>query len=115
MENLELRKSVIEQLSEMDAANLVEIYNTYCNLINDNDSEIYYNDKDNITMLTGDCPYNALQRAFYGDYNPNHEYVTLDGYGNLESFNDPNDHISINDMLDTIIESIEEFEGLLDY
>lgn len=115
MENLELRQSVIDQLKEMDNSDLVVVYNTYCSLIYDVDSEIYYNDKDNITMLVGNCPFNALQRSFYGDYNPNHEYVTLDGYANLESFNDPTDHISIDDMIDTIMESIEEFEGLLDY
>lgn len=112
MENL--RKSVVDQLNGMDGVNLVEVHNTYCNLVNDYDNTIYYNDKDNITMLVGDCPYNALQRAFYGDYNPDHDYVKLDGYANLESFDDPTEHVCNSDMVDTILENLEEFEDLLD-
>lgn len=113
MENL--RESVVDQLEEMNDTDLVEVHNTYCRLVYGVDDEIHYNDEEGVSSLVGDCPFNALQRAFYGDYNPNHEYVKLDGYGNLESFNDPTEHIYNDDMLDTIMESIEEFEGLLDY
>lgn len=112
MENL--RESVLDQLNEMDDVNLVDVHNLYCSLVNDNDSTIYYNVEDIIPMLVGDCPYNALQRAFYGDYNTNHEYVKLDGYANLESFDDPEEHISKSDMVDTIMENLKEFEYLLD-
>lgn len=104
----------MDQLEEMDDANLVEVHNTYCRLVNDNDSTIYYNDIEDVQMLVGDCSYNALLRAFYGDYNPNHEYVKLDGYANLESFDDPTEHISNSDMLYTIMDNLEEFEHLFD-
>lgn len=112
MENL--RKSVMDQLEEMNDTDLVEVHNTYCRLVYGVDDEIHYNDTENLQMLVGECPYNALQRAFYGDYNPNHEYVKLDGYANLESFDDPTEHISKSDMVDTIMENLEEFEDLLD-
>lgn len=105
---------IIKQLIDMDGADLAEVHNTYCMIIKDYDSKIYYNDEDNIIMLVGDCPYNALQRAFYGDYNPNHDYVKLDGYANLKSFDDPTEHISKSDMLDTIMDNLEEFEDLFD-
>lgn len=109
-----LRDSVINQLSEMDSFYLVEVHNIYCDLINSHDSIIYPNDEEHINRLVGDCPYNAIQRAFYGDYNPNHHYVRLDGYGNLESFDDPADYVYISEMVDTIMENIDEFEYFFD-
>lgn len=114
MENL--RELIIEQLNEMDDANHVEVHNTYCNLIDDNDGIIHYNDLGGLQMLLGDGEgYLSIAcRVFYGSYNPNHEYVKLDGYANLESFDDPTEHISKSDMVDTIMENLEEFEHLLD-
>ena len=41
---------------------------------------------------------------FYGEYNPNHEFFKLNGYGNLESINDYNimDHINIYEIIHDI-------------
>lgn len=116
MENLELRKSVIEQLEEMNDTDLVEVHNTCCMIVNDNDGIIQYNDLEGLQMLLGDGEgYLSIAcRVFYGSYNPNHEYVKLDGYANLDSFDDPTDHICNSDMIDTIMENLEEFEYLLD-
>lgn len=114
MENL--RESVIEQLEEAYTNDLVEVHNLYCSLIDDRDNEIQHNDLGGLQMLLGDGEdyITFALKVFHGDYNPNHDYVKLDGYANLESFNDPTEHICNSDMVDTIMENLREFEYLLD-
>ena len=51
------------------------------------DDDIYPNDEDFFNMYYSNDPYNAVQRAVYGDYQPMHDYVMFDGYGNLKSLN----------------------------
>ena len=51
-------------------------------------------------------PYDALLAASYGDYNPNHDYFTYDGYNNLSSFNyteDDNCPIGISEIAQWIV------------
>lgn len=74
---------VIEQLEDLLFCDLVMTYNDYASanhyeLIHDNDEE-------NINTLF-DTPYETAQAVVYGKYNPNDDYVTLDGYSNAVSF-----------------------------
>ena len=74
---------VIEQLEGLLFCDLVMTYNDYAShngyeLIHDNDEE-------NINTLF-DTPYETAQAVVYGKYNPNDDYVTLDGYSNAVSF-----------------------------
>ena len=93
---------VIEQLEEYDTEAMVNIYNQYADAmryerINDNDEHI-------INDLYS-SPYDALLAASYGDYNPNHDYFTFDGYNNLSSFNftdDDNCPIDIGEIAEWI-------------
>ena len=49
------------------------------------DDDIYPNDEDFFNMYYSNDPYNAVQRAVYGNYQPMQDYVMFDGYGNLKS------------------------------
>lgn len=74
---------VIEQLEKLLFCDLVTTYNSYASanyfeLIHDNDEE-------NINTLF-DTPYDTAKAIVYGKYNPNDDYVMLDGYANAVSF-----------------------------
>lgn len=96
---------VIEQLDNHDTESLISIYNDYADMnkyerINDNDEHT-------INDLYS-SPYGALLAASYGDYNPNHDYFTFDGYNNLSSFNyadDENSPIDIEELAQWIVDN----------
>ena len=63
------------------------INNEYCYQVNDCDREIFTMDMIDEVFEGQEAGY-ILNRAFYGNFNPNHDYFRFDGYGNLESFYD---------------------------
>lgn len=74
-------KSVIATLDEEKIA---ELWVDYCNE-NDVPMYVYDNDEEFINTHFKSEPYNAICAAFNGNYNPYHNYVTFNGYGNLVS------------------------------
>lgn len=96
---------VIEQLEDLLFCDLVMTYNDYAShngyeLIHDNDEE-------NVNTLFN-TPYEAAQAVVYGKYNPNDDYVTLDGYANAVSFSyhpiqDSNCPIDISELAQWLI------------
>ena len=104
LESVQLSQ-VIEQLEELLFCDLVMTYNDYAShngyeLIHDNDEE-------NINTLF-ETPYDAAQAVVYGKYNPNDDYVTLDGYSNAISFSyqltqDDNCPIDISELAEWLI------------
>lgn len=109
-----MRILVEEFLEEMSDGDLVEVHNKANELTNSSQYDIYPNDKDNIRMLVGDCPHNALQMAFYGDYRPLADYVVLNGSANLETFNDVYNHVTISEIVEVILEYPHEFTQWVD-
>jgi hypothetical protein len=79
------KEQVIDVINNMDCEELVQLNNEYCEAINGMDSMIYSNDDDFL-----DESFNTkadLARAItYGDYRYMDNWVTFNGYGNLESF-----------------------------
>ncbi len=74
---------VIEQLEDLLFCDLVMTYNDYASA--NNYEMIHDNDEENINTLFN-TPYEAAQAVVYGKYNPNDDYVMLDGYSNVISF-----------------------------
>lgn len=50
-------------------------------------------------------PMEAVRAAFYGDYNPDDEYVHFNGYGNLESLSEYELKRSLEDGVDEILDA----------
>lgn len=50
---------------------------------------------------------NLLNMAFYGGYNPNHEYVGYDGNGNIESMDKITYHMELLRFQDEIIQDLQ--------
>ncbi len=95
---------IISLLKEIDTDVLIGIWNTYCSDEN-MDDYIYENDDYNINEIFTK-PDEALRAAFYGDYRYNHDYFVLNGYGNLESFDeyDADNHIDFDILADYIMD-----------
>jgi hypothetical protein len=77
---------VIKAINEMDCTDLVMLNNEYCESINGMDSFIYSND-DNFLEDYFNTKSDLARAIFYGDYRYMDNWVTFNGYGNLESFN----------------------------
>lgn len=98
-------------LSEMEANAKIGMWNEYCSE-QGNEDEIFDNDEDFFANYLPE-PFNAVQRAIYGDYNPMHDFVVFDGYGNLKSLDDYQLDKYIDD--DALAQYISENEDNFDY
>lgn len=88
MTEQEFKDKVKEIIEDMDRGDLVSLYNDYAS--ENNYEEIH--DMDDINdYLSGMEPRDILNKAFYGDFNPSHDYFKFNGYDNLESTDYPED------------------------
>ena len=62
-----------------------------------------------------ESPYNALQSAYFGSFNPNHHYFTYNGYGNLESIHERDLDYYMEDYESDIIEMLADRGELEEY
>jgi hypothetical protein len=106
---LNFKSLLLSKIKDFSENQLIELNNTFASEIQNNwDSAIYENDPENLELLF-ECKdaYYIISRAVYGDYRPMDNYFTLDGYGNLQSFNVvtfnslcENPEYMLNDILD---------------
>lgn len=89
-----------ELFDEIDNERKIELWNMYCEDMNDYDDMIFVNDPEFLEMTYNNDLWTLAKAIAYGNYIPTYEYVGFDGYGNLKSYftiNDVITHISIND------------------
>lgn len=109
---------VLTVLKDMDDSELVNVWNEYCERVN------YYDDRiESMDMLDelfdGDSVTNILNRAFFGNdqfnsdssFNPNRDYFTFNGYGNLVSL----ECIGYNEYADKFMYSGLDIDAVIDY
>ena len=104
--------SVKEYLNNLDDSELVSIHNEYCQSTNDPDGEIYNNDEDFFTTFFEGKVLEAVRAVSFGEYNYSNDYVKFNGYGNLESFNSPLEHVDIESIAADILENTENYYGI---
>ncbi len=104
-------EQVINLINEMDSSELVQLNNEYCQSANYYDSEIYENDEDFFATFFANDTLRAIQATQFGDYRYHDNWVSFNGYGNLNSFNAVIDNLCelIPTMADYIIENYEDF------
>lgn len=93
-------------LEEMNESDLVYLHNQYCYGISDYDNEIFTVDDFFDNVLSGETDlYNVACRVFYGDFNPQADYIKFSAYGNYQSIfkYDVANHIYIDDIADYIV------------
>lgn len=103
---------IIDLLNSLDTDELIQVNNRFA-IENNYDSEVYMNDEEFFELYFPKS-IDAVRAASYVNYNYSHDYVRINGYGNLESF----DYFEVSDLCDTvenIAEHIAENEELYDF
>lgn len=113
----QLEDQIMDVLKNLDDSEMVNVWNEYCERVNDYDSRI-----EDMEMLdeifSGQDAIYILQRAYYGhdqwsddsEFNPNRAWFTFNGYGNLISL----DWIGYNSYAGKFGDCIDE-EAVVDY
>jgi hypothetical protein len=106
----ELINEVIEIIENMDSYELVQLNNEYCQAANYLDSEIFENDEDFFQTFFSDA-LRAIQATQFGDYRFHDNWVTFNGYGNLDSFNSVENNLCelIPTMAAYIVDNYQDF------
>lgn len=78
---------IIDLINGMDDNELVILNNEYCQSANIYDSEIFENDDDFFQIFFENNTLRAIQATQFGDYRYHDNWVTFNGYANLDSFN----------------------------
>ena len=102
-------EAITDYLNELDNAELVNIHNEYCQSCNYSDDEIYNNDEEFFNMFFECKVLEAVRAVSFGEYRYQDEYVVFNGYGNLETFNNPADHVDIAAIAADILENEENY------
>ena len=122
-----MEEKILNIFKEMDDDEIVSIWNEYCYECNMYDDEILdYDRMEELIENSNEGGLYWINRFFYGsdDYssegsaNPNRNYFSFNGYGNIESFDyiynsysGEFNHIDIDALIDYIIENKESFNN----
>ena len=119
-----MENKILEVFKNMDDSEIVRVWNEYCYENNMYDDEILTYDSLEELIQSSKDPMSWINRFFYGsdDYsteegsaNPNRDYFTFNGYGNIVSFDyiynsykDEFSHIDIDSLIDYIIDNLKK-------
>lgn len=99
-----------EHVNDLDNSELVNFHNICCQNSNNSDDEIYTNDEEFFNMFFDGKVIDAVRAICYGEYKYSDDYVIFNGYANLESFDNPTEHISIDEIVNDILENPESYD-----
>lgn len=100
-------------LDDMYDDELIEIHNRYCEANHNYDDQIFQNDDVTLDEVMGECTFSeAACKLYYSDYRYNDNYFWLDGYGNLESSNDPKDIIFVDDIARYVVDREDDLDNM---
>lgn len=106
------KEKIIDLIQEMGAADAVYMHNAYCYQTNNLDDEIF--DFDRLDEIcNGQDIFWISCKIFYGDFNPNYDYIKFNGYGNFQSIAKYCifDYIDENEIAEYIIENDVDFDN----
>lgn len=106
-ENVFKAIEVQEAIENMEQSELMNLHNEYCNN-NNIDDYIYDNDEEFLDSHFSSKS-EAVKSALFGEYSFHHNWVTFDGYGNLESIEHISDYIDIKAITKDVIENPENY------
>lgn len=97
-------------LTELTSQYQVNIHNTYCQENNLSDDEIYSNDEEFFNLYFDNKVLEAVRAVSFGEYKYNDEFIKFNGYGNLVTFNYPENEIDIAAIAEDILENPERYD-----
>lgn len=114
MEYVKKNTEAIQEFLKTEALtyDLMEMWNTKCQKEQSSD-QVYENSEDFFEMFFPKSV-DAVRAAKYGEYEFTHDFVKIDGYGNLQSFNDITDFVDIEELADHILENEELYNSWLE-
>jgi hypothetical protein len=80
-------------------------WNEYCSA-NRSDDQIFDFDDDFFDMFFEGKPGDAARAVHFGSVNWSDDYITFNGYGNLESISNVNDYIDENELIEWLLENL---------
>lgn len=105
-------EAITDYLNELNNADLVAIHNEYCQSCNYSDDEIYSNDEEFFNTYFENKVLDAVRAVSFGDYRYQDEHIIFNGYGNLETFNNPENHVDISAIAADILENEGNYYGI---
>lgn len=90
---------------ENEDDNLLDVWNEYCREVNNGD-EIYDFDDGFMEFELPSNSREAFTLGLYSKVNLSDDYIFYNGYGNLESTDDPSKHIEVSDLVNYIIRNL---------
>ena len=114
MKTYEQKMEQIEAiLNDMYDDELIEIHNRYCDANHNYDDKMYNNDDATLDEVVGECTFSdAVCKLSYGGYSHSDSYFWFDGYGNLESSNDPLDNIFVDDIARYVVDNEDDLDNM---
>lgn len=75
---------VLDIVKDMDADDVVNLWNEYCRKHRYEEDIIYTFNEDEVNEQLGDyTPFDAMNTAYFGDYFPTADYFKFNGYANI--------------------------------
>lgn len=105
-------EAITEYLNDLTNSELVNLHNQYCQSAGYSDDEIYINDEDFFNTFFEEKTLEAVRAVCFGEYRYQDDYVIFNAYGNLESFNNPAEHIDIKAIAADILENPEIYSDI---
>ena len=101
-------REIIENATESE---LIGAWNFMCCETSRPDDEVFENDEYFLNEIFGNDVDAAIRATYYGHYNYPDNYVTFNGYGNLDSFNyleEDTCPIDVDELVDFFIENEDD-------
>lgn len=110
MEEVKRTQEAVEQhLRSLNNSDLVQAHNQSRENANDMDSQIFENDEDFFDTHFNKA-IDAVRAAHFGTYNYSDNFVTFNGYANLESFDNVEDNVDISEIAADILENEQDYD-----
>ena len=105
MEQNKLDKLVLELVEELSITDIEKIARELNSYDGSYDDVVAYelNEYEFNDLFGGMKPMDIVNHAYYGNYNPNHDYFRFDGYGNLNTLTERDYYEELTDYAEDII------------
>ena len=102
MNEMEKKQKIVEYIDGMGVEEKIALHNTYCDAANCMDDCIYAMD-DMDEILDGVDKWELVRMVQFGDFDCTKEFWSVNGYGNLDSYNALELPIYAEDIADYIL------------
>lgn len=99
------KEEIKEILEDMDESELLRIWNEFTQY------DTIYTSEEFDEICNGMTPTEIAMKSFYGDFNPNHNFWTFNGYENFKSSDYLTDLIYLDDLADDICDNYNTYDS----